>query len=230
MTTLWHIQILVMKPTTCRITSVSTVDLVILKYKGLNERVVLILCCKTSVGYDFAREQRLKVFCRQVGDKAWYKAWKPWRPGARSESWVLEPTHPALGKHADASCNNLTYPMPPCWSKLRNIFMAGKRVIAKANAWPHWLCWCQSPCVKEEVLRAPCTSVGDERISRRGHKEKIFNFLSPLLKWATGTVGGWRQRSQKTVSFIHDNCCQFSPTNLFARSVPSSQCFLVSVE
>lgn len=177
MTTLWHIQLLVMRPTTCHVTSVSTVDLLILKHKGLNERVVLILCCKPSVGYDFTHEQWLKVFSRQVGGKAWHKAWKRWRPGATSESWVLDPTLPALGKHADASCNNLTYPMPPCWSKLMNIFVAGKRVIAKTNAWPHWLCWYQAPWVKEEVLRAPCTSGGGKRISRQGHKEKIFNFF-----------------------------------------------------
>lgn len=175
MTTLWHIQLLVMKPTTCRVTSVSTVDLVILKHKRLNERVVLILCCKTSVGYDFTHEQRAQGFLQVVG--VWHKAWRRWRPGVRSESWVLEPTHPALGKHADASCHNLTYPMPPCRSKLRSIFMARKRVTAKANAWSHLLCRCQAPCVKKEVLRAPCTSVGGKRISRRGHKEKTFNFF-----------------------------------------------------
>lgn len=178
MTTLWHIQLLVMKPTACRVTSVSTVDLLILKHKGLNERVGLIWCCKTSVGYDFTCEQWLKVFSRQVGGKAWHKAWKWWRPGATSESWVLDPTHPALGKHVDASCDNLTYPMPPCWSKLRNIFIARKRVIAKANAWPHWLCWCQAPCVKEEVLRAPA-----------------------LLLEAKGSQGGDTKRKYLTFSF-----------------------------
>lgn len=78
-----------MKPTTCRITSVSTVDLVVLKHKRLNERVVLILCCKTSVGYDFTHEQRLKVFSRWWGIKFGTKpgSGRDQEPEASLESW-----------------------------------------------------------------------------------------------------------------------------------------------
>lgn len=104
-----------MRPTLCQDTLVPTVDAVILRHKGLDERMVLILCCKTSAGFDFTQEQLL-VSPRQVGDRTWWEARRRRSHGATS----LGSHSPRLGEACGRSCDSFTYPMPTCWSKLRN--------------------------------------------------------------------------------------------------------------
>lgn len=51
--------------------------------------------------------------------------------GDKEPQVSLRSHSPSFEKHADASCDNFAYPMPTCWSKSRNVFIAGKLVIAK---------------------------------------------------------------------------------------------------
>lgn len=136
-----------MRPTLCQDTLVPIVDAVILRHKGLDEKIVLILCCKTSAGFDFTQEQLL-VSPRQVGDITWWEARRREGDGVTEPRVSLRSHSPRLGEMCGRSCDSFTYPMPTCWSKLRNsssppFFFTRKLVIgkAKANVQPHLLYW-----------------------------------------------------------------------------------------
>lgn len=81
-----------------------------------------------------------------------------------------------------------------------NIFIAGRLVMAKANARPPLLCGCQA-CPASHVKKDPEGSLhfcwGQKDLKAGTQRENIQLVLSLLLKWVLGTGGEQRQRSQE---------------------------------